>query len=70
MARRIDVGRALRQLKPRDRSLLWLAYGQGWSHEEIAAALGLKTSSLKALLHRARRRMAALLVPAKARGES
>lgn len=68
MARRIDVGRALRQLKPRDRSLLWLAYAQGWSHEEIAAALGLKASSLKALLHRARRRMATLLAPAK--GES
>jgi RNA polymerase sigma-70 factor, ECF subfamily len=65
MARRIDIGRALRRLKPRDRSLLWLAYAQGWSHEEIAAALGLKASSLKALLHRARRRLAVLLAPAR-----
>jgi len=48
-------------MKPRERSMLWLAYGHGCSHEEIAQVLGLKTSSLKALLHRARRRLAALL---------
>ena len=61
LARRIDLSRAMRQLKPRERSLLWLAYAQGWSNEEIAATLGLKTASLKSLLHRARRRLAALL---------
>ena len=60
-ATRIDLARAMRRLKPRERSLLWLAYAQGWSHEEIAASLGLKTASLKCLLHRARRRLAALL---------
>ena len=49
------------QLKPRERSMLWLAYAQGCSHEEIAALLGLKTASLKAMLHRARQRLAALL---------
>jgi RNA polymerase sigma-70 factor (ECF subfamily) len=51
----------MEQLKPRERSLLWLAYAQGCSHEEIAAALGVKTASMKALLHRARRRLLALL---------
>ena len=61
IARRIDVARALEQLKPRERSLLWLAYAQGWTHEEIAASLGLRTKSLKALLHRARRRLAAVM---------
>ena len=70
LASRIDVGRALQQLKPRERSMLWLAYAQGWSHEEIAATLGLKASSLKALLHRARRRLAMLLAPAAGGGES
>jgi RNA polymerase sigma-70 factor (ECF subfamily) len=59
--RRIDLARAMEQLKPRERSLLWLAYAQGFSHEEIAGLLGLKTASLKALLHRARRRLVALL---------
>jgi RNA polymerase sigma-70 factor (ECF subfamily) len=68
LARRIDVSRAMEQLKPRERSLLWLAYAQGWSHEEIASTLGLKTASLKSLLHRARRRLAAVLGNADRRG--
>jgi RNA polymerase sigma-70 factor (ECF subfamily) len=59
--RRLDLARAMDRLKPRDRSMLWLAYAQGFSHEEIAGMLGLRTSSLKALLHRARQRLIALL---------
>jgi RNA polymerase sigma-70 factor (ECF subfamily) len=58
---RMELTRALDQLKPRERTLLWLAYAQGFSHEEIASQLGLRTGSLKALLFRARRRLAALL---------
>jgi RNA polymerase sigma-70 factor, ECF subfamily len=49
------------KLKPRERDLLWLAYGQGSTHEEIAGSLGLKTGSIKPLLFRARRRLAVLL---------
>jgi RNA polymerase sigma-70 factor (ECF subfamily) len=60
-AKHIDLERAMDRLKPRERSLLWLAYAQGCSHEEIAATLGVKTASMKALLHRARRRLLALL---------
>lgn len=60
-AARIDVGRAMAQLTRRERDLLWLAYAHGSSHEEIAASLGLKTASIKALLFRARRRLAVLL---------
>ena len=59
--RRMELTRALDQLKPRERTLLWLAYAQGFSHEEIASQLGLRTGSLKALLFRARRRLATLL---------
>lgn len=62
-ARRLDLHRALARLKPRERSMLWLAYAQGWSHEEIAAAIGVKTASMKAMLHRARRRLVTLLNP-------
>ena len=70
-ARHIDLERAMERLKPRERSLLWLAYAQGCSHEEIAAALGLKPASLKALLFRARRRLLALLAsPGKQGGRS
>jgi RNA polymerase sigma-70 factor (ECF subfamily) len=61
VAKRIDLARAMGRLTPRERSLLWLAYAQGWSHEEIASSLGLKTGSLKALLFRARRRLAGLI---------
>ena len=61
VASRIDVSRALGRLKPRERSLLWLAYALGWSHEEIAGALGVKTPSLKPMLSRARHSLAVLL---------
>jgi RNA polymerase sigma-70 factor (ECF subfamily) len=60
-ARRTDLQRAMLSLKPRERMLLWLAYGQGESHREIAQALGLKTGSIKLLLFRARRKLARLL---------
>lgn len=58
---RLDLQRAMTQLSPRERSLLWLAYVQGCSHEEIAATHGVKRASLKTLLHRARRRLLDLL---------
>jgi RNA polymerase sigma-70 factor (ECF subfamily) len=60
-AERIDLRRAMARLTRRERNLLWLAYAQGSSHEEIAASLGLKAGSIKPLLVRARRRLAALL---------
>jgi RNA polymerase sigma-70 factor (ECF subfamily) len=62
-ARRTDLTRAMAQLTSRERELLWLAYAQGSSHEEIATVLGLKTASIKTLLFRARRRLAGLLQP-------
>jgi RNA polymerase sigma-70 factor (ECF subfamily) len=58
---RADLQRAFGRLKPRERELLWLAYAQGSSHEEIGATLGLKTGSIKPLLFRARHKLAALL---------
>ena len=59
--RRADLDKALRRLKPRERALLWLAYGVGQPHAEIAETLGVKTGSVKPLLFRARRRLADLL---------
>ncbi|MEN8164258.1 MAG: RNA polymerase sigma factor [Acidobacteriota bacterium] len=55
---RSDVAVAMSGLAPRDRQMLWLAYVEGSSHQEIAKALGLKTASLKSMLSRARHRMA------------
>lgn len=59
--RRTDLRRAMSRLRPRERALLWLAYGQGHAHTEIAETLGVKTASVKLLLFRARRKLAALL---------
>ena len=70
VARRIDLQRAMQQLKPRERSLLWLAYAQGCSHQEIAGALGLRTSSLKALLFRARQHLLRILNEPRSGGQS
>ena len=57
MIRSLDLRRAMARLSRRQQSLLWLAYALGWSHEEIAAVQGLKVSSLKMLLFRARRKL-------------
>jgi len=59
--RRTDLQRAMAKLNPRERDLLWLAYGEGSSHEEIAGSLGLKTASIKPLLFRARQKLRAIL---------
>ena len=59
--RRTDLRRAMSRLRPRERALLWLAYAQGHAHTEIAETLGVKTASVKLLLFRARRKLAALL---------
>ena len=59
--RAADLTSAMAHLQPRERAMLWLAYAEGASHREIAAVLGLSPSSLKPMLFRARRRLAALL---------
>jgi RNA polymerase sigma-70 factor, ECF subfamily len=63
--RRTDLHRAMRQLRPREREMLWLAYAQGSSHQEIATTVGVKTGSVKLLLFRARRKLADLLRPSR-----
>jgi RNA polymerase sigma-70 factor (ECF subfamily) len=61
MQTKTDLGRAMQQLKPRERALLWLAYAEGSSHREIATAVGVKLTSVKLLLFRARRKLAGIL---------
>jgi RNA polymerase sigma-70 factor (ECF subfamily) len=60
---RADLRRAMARLTQRERELVWLAYGQGSTHQEIAGALGLKTGSIKPMLFRARRKLARFLRP-------
>lgn len=57
----ILLGPALRQMKPRERQLLWLAHAEGYSHREIAKITGLGAASIRLLLFRARRKIAVLL---------
>jgi len=51
---RSDMERVFAKLSARERSLLWLAYVEGWSHEEIGRTLGLGASSVKVMIHRAK----------------
>jgi RNA polymerase sigma-70 factor, ECF subfamily len=66
--RAADLHRALTRLKQRERELLWLAYAQGSTHQEIGQTLGLKTGSIKPLLFRARKKLAGLLLGTSASG--
>ena len=54
---RIDAERALGNLSLLQRSLLWLAYAEGYLHREIAQITGVKEESIKVLLFRARQKM-------------
>ena len=60
-AERGELERAVAALPPRARSVLVLHDIEGWTHEEIAQALGLATGSCKAHLHRARAMLRARL---------
>ena len=52
--------RAWGRLTLRQRQLLWLAYAEGFSHDEIADITGLGSGSIRVLLSRARARFQAL----------
>jgi RNA polymerase sigma-70 factor (ECF subfamily) len=52
---------ALASLRPRERQMLWLAHAEGYSHREIAGIMGLGSTSIRLLLFRARKKLAALL---------
>ncbi|MFN2443224.1 MAG: RNA polymerase sigma factor [Thermoanaerobaculia bacterium] len=56
-----DLGRAFLELKPKERSMLWLAHVEGFDHREIAGMLGVEPASVKVLLFRARKRLTAIL---------
>jgi RNA polymerase sigma-70 factor, ECF subfamily len=55
------LARAMEELRPRDRQILWLAHAENYSHREIAEIMGLATPSIRILLFRARGRMRQLM---------
>ena len=58
---RLDVSRAMESLRVQERTMMWLAYVEQASHREIALAVDVKEGSVKVLLSRARRKLAAAL---------
>jgi RNA polymerase sigma-70 factor (ECF subfamily) len=56
-----EVARTFARLTRSERALLWLAYVEGQSHNDIAVSLGLSRRSVKVLLFRARRRLRDLM---------
>lgn len=58
---RSDVGGAMAEIGPRDRQMLWLAYAEGASHDEIAEIMKLRPASVRSMLFRARKRLAQVL---------
>lgn len=58
---RMDVARAMVSLTPEQRACVSLCYGEGMSHSEAAAALGLPLGTVKSHVLRGRERMLAVL---------
>lgn len=53
----IEIEQIFQFLKIKEKSLLWLAYVEGYSHQEIGEMLGLKTKSVKTMLNRAKKKV-------------
>ncbi|MCY4588250.1 MAG: RNA polymerase sigma factor [Bryobacterales bacterium] len=58
-----DMARQFGRLAPRERALLWLAYVEGFDHEEIARVLKVSPKSIRVMLFRARKKLRKLLDP-------
>ncbi|HWW59123.1 MAG TPA: RNA polymerase sigma factor [Sphingopyxis sp.] len=50
----IDANRLLAALSPQERAALTLCFGDGWSHGEAAAIMGVPLGTLKSLVLRGR----------------
>ena len=55
------VRATMRELNHSEKSLLWLAYVEGYEHKEIGHIMSLKPRSIRVLLFRARQRFRDLL---------
>jgi RNA polymerase sigma-70 factor, ECF subfamily len=56
-----ELWHLMRHLTTRDWTFLWLAYAEGFDHDEIAEITGVASKSVRVLLSRARERAKALL---------
>jgi RNA polymerase sigma-70 factor (ECF subfamily) len=58
---KLDVAQALKELSTDERLLITLRYGLDWSHPEIAGKLEIPEATARVRLHRAHRRLQAVL---------
>ena len=57
----LDMDKAFSLLKEKERTLLWMAYVEGYTHREISELTGINEKSLKVTLFRIRKKFAAIL---------
>ncbi len=57
----MDMQKVFKLLKPNERTLLWLAYVEGYSHKDIAVITNAKEKSIKVQLFRTRKKFAGVL---------
>jgi RNA polymerase sigma factor (sigma-70 family) len=62
----LDVRAAVHRLEPADRELIWMAYWEDLTREEIANILGCTPTTLRVRLHRARRKLQEFLASSRA----
>jgi len=56
-----EVSGVLERMSTRDRTLLWLAYAEGYTHREMSEVMGVGAASIRVLLSRARKRFLDLM---------
>ena len=61
LAADLEMTEVFAKLKSQERTLLWLAYVEGYDHQQIAQIANVNKLSVKVLLFRARRKLAALI---------
>lgn len=69
VAARTDLARAMQSLDHTQRQIVWLAYAQGVSHEEIAEIVGVRAISVRTILYRARRKLATALTATRGKNQ-
>ena len=57
----LDMQKNFETLKPNERTLLWLAFVEGYTHREIAGVMGIKEKSVKVMLFRVKKKFAGIL---------
>jgi RNA polymerase sigma-70 factor (ECF subfamily) len=57
----LDMEKTFKLLEPKERTLLWLAYAEGYSHKEIAAIIHTKEKTINVKLFRVKKKFANIL---------